>query len=66
MPQLVQNTCIDVLPDVPREHAAPSWLLPAPAQDFIELDQREQFIPSGLRQAQLRVEQVTVGIERIE
>src|SRR6266851_10429051 len=43
----------------------PSWL-PAPAQGLIELDQREQFIPFGLRQAQLSVEQVTVGIQRIE
>src|SRR5262245_57905845 len=45
--------------------AIPLWL-PAAAQGLIELDQREQFIASGLRQAQLCVEQVTVGIERIE
>jgi hypothetical protein len=52
----------------PRQRGArdiPSWL-PAPAQGFVELDQREQFIPFSLRQAQLGVEQITVRVQRIE
>src|SRR5262245_48532852 len=42
-----------------------SWL-PAPAQGFVKLDQCEQFIPFGLCQTQLGVEQVTVRVQRIE
>src|SRR5262245_58949703 len=45
---------------------AMSLRLPAPAQSLVELDQCEQFITSSLRQAQLCVEQVPVGIQCIE
>ena len=45
--------------------AIPSWL-PAPTQGFVELDQREQFIPFGLCQAELGAEEIAVRIQRIE
>ena len=41
-------------------------LLPTAAQRFVELDQRQQLVSSGLRQAQLCVEQISICIEGVE
>jgi sterol desaturase/sphingolipid hydroxylase (fatty acid hydroxylase superfamily) len=41
-------------------------LLPAATQRSVQLHQRDQFIPAVLRQTQLCVEQVTVGIQGIQ
>src|SRR5262249_18763985 len=55
-------------PALPRETRTlpiPSWL-PAATQRLVELDQREQFIPLRLRQAELSAEEIAVRIQRIE
>ena len=41
-------------------------LLPAAAEGPVELDQRKQLVPPGLRETQLGIEQVAVGIQSVE
>src|SRR6266481_5682666 len=52
--------------DFPQQTNDLTLLLPTAAQRFVELNQRQQFISSGLRQPQLRVEKVAISIERVE
>ncbi len=41
-------------------------LLPAAAESFVELHDAQQFAQTDLRQRQFRLEQIAVGIERVQ
>ena len=43
-----------------------SALTPAPAQSLIQLDHAQQLVQPDLPQIQLRLEQIAIGVERIE
>ena len=41
-------------------------LLPAAAQRAVQLNQREQLVPSGLSQSQFGVEKIAIGIQGVQ
>jgi hypothetical protein len=40
--------------------------LPAPTERPVKLNQRQQFVPSGLGKSQFGVEQIAVGVQRVQ
>ena len=50
----------------PRTSSQAPRLLPAAAQRAVQLNHREQLVPSGSSQAQFRIEQIAIGIEGVQ